>query len=289
MLSITAVFAATDEITINYHLSDHPIYNDNYNEYKFINSTLLRHYLSKNYIPNRQELNRIGQQYNIPHDLLYAMFWKESNYQCGLRSNKNAVGCFQFIDETAEAFNIKGSGFDYRNNPWVSADAAARYLAWNFNYLGLDNPNDLTQWQYAVAAYNAGPGKIKTDENTLSIPLYTETQFYVEDIIGYVLGEKHIVELGELIKDISERYTISETLITLLNGQVNNQTLKAGQFISIRKPVRLFRYVVKSGDNLSEISSYSGLPMRQLARINNISSFHNITVGQVIYLPIYGQ
>ena len=166
---------------------------------KLIPRYIMEDYLYSTEFPTEEDLNKIGQRYHLPEGLLFAMFWKESQYKCNKESEKGADGCFQFIKGTAIKMGLLTDDYDYRANPWISADAAARYLAWNFKFLNLSNPKNPENWKFAVAAYNAGPNKIKHDKG-LRIPLYTETQYYVEDIIGYVLFAGNLAH--RLIKSI---------------------------------------------------------------------------------------
>lgn len=237
-------------------------------------------------MPTEHDLNIIGSKYNIPNGLLYAMFWKESQFSCNKKSHKNAYGCFQFLYGTAKKMKIVGDNFDFRNNPWISADAAARYLYWNFNFLGLKNYNNIENWKYAVAAYNAGPNKVKT-KNGLKIPLYTETQYYVDDIIGYVKGRKHIVKHGDLMHNISDKYSIHENTLKIINGNINNSTLMKGDFINIKEPIKIYKYRIKSGDNILSISSVTGIDPSTIGKTNKLHSLRNIKIGDTIYLPIY--
>jgi LysM repeat protein len=243
-------------------------------------------YLNKKTYPSESDLNIIGNKYNIPNGLLYAMFWKESEYKCNKTSNKAAKGCFQFIPTTAIKMGLLNKNHDYTANPWISADAAARYLLWNFKFLNLTNKEDPEQWKFAVAAYNAGPNKIKQDYG-LTIPLYTETQYYVEDIIGYVIGDKHIVKHGDLIGDIARKHSLHLATFRLLNGKVTNKKLKKGAFLTIKKPIKFYRYIVQYGDTVTHISDITGVSIQMIGQTNAIKLLSNISKGQVLYLPLF--
>lgn len=236
--------------------------------------------------PTKNDLDIIGSKYHIPNGLLYAMFWKESQFSCNKQSHKNAYGCFQFIYHTAKKMGIVGDNFDYRDNPWISADAAARYLYWNFKFLGFTDYNDLEKWKYAVAAYNAGPYKVKIND-TIKIPMYTETQYYVEDIIGYVKGTKHIVQEGDLMHNISKTYSIHPNTLKIINGNISNETLKKGEFINIKNPIKIYKYKIQSGDNISKIASITGVEPSFIGKVNKLQSLTKIKTGETIYLPIY--
>jgi LysM repeat protein len=243
-------------------------------------------YLNKKTFPSESDLNIIGSKYNIPNGLLYAMFWKESEYKCNKTSNKAAKGCFQFISLTAKKMGILSKNYDYRSHPWISADAAARYLLWNFKFLNLSNYEDPEQWKFAVAAYNAGPNKIKQDYG-LTIPFYTETQYYVDDIIGYVTGDKYIVKPGDLIGHIAKNYKLNLATFRLLNGKVSNKNLQKGAFVTIKKPIKFYKYIVQPGDTLTHISDLTGVSIQMIGQTNSIRLLSDISKGQVLYLPLF--
>lgn len=251
-----------------------------------IPSHILKNYIDNEDFPTEYDLNLIGSEYGLPLGLLYAMFWKESQYRCNKVSEKNASGCFQFRPLTAKKMGILSEDYDYRSNPWISADAAARYLAWNFKYLKLTNPKNPENWKFAVAAYNAGPNKINK-EGGLKIPLYTETQYYVEDIIGYSLGEKHIVQDGDLVEKISEEHNLHISTFRLLNGKVTNRVLQKGSFVTIKEPIKFYKYIVQPGDSISQISSLTGISIQLIGQTNNIKLLNSIESGQVLYLPLF--
>lgn len=247
---------------------------------------ILEKYLYNKSFPTEADLNIIGSKYDLPNGLLYAMFWKESQYKCNTESDKGAEGCFQFRTVTAKKMGLLTKDYDYRSNPWISADAAARYLAWNFEFLNLQNPSNPENWKYAVAAYNAGPNKIKQDKG-LKIPLYTETQYYVEDIIGYILGDKYIVQYGDLIENISKDHNLHLATFRLLNGKVTNNRLQKGSFVTIKAPKKFYRYIVQPGDSMTRISQLTGVSIQTIGQTNNIKLLSNIESGQVLYLPLF--
>lgn len=256
-----------------------------FNSIKRLPSYILEYKNIKRY-PTEEELNYIGRKYQIPDGILYAMLWKESQYSCHSKSSKGAYGCFQFKRETAIKMNIIGKKYDYRNNPWISADAAARYLVWNFNYLELKNYNDLNNWEYVLAAYNAGPNKVK-QKNILKIPLYTETQYYIEDIIGYAKGDKYIVKNGDLMHEIAEISFLDVETLSVINGNLSNKKLKIGSFLNIKKPKEISKYMIKNGDSLLKVASLNNTTIQHLGKFNNISSLKNIKEGEILYIPIY--
>ena len=103
----------------------------------------------------------------------------ESAFNPKAKSPVGAAGLFQLMPGTARALGLSLLPSDQRLDPEKSADAAARYL----NHLR----GRFADWPLAVAAYNAGEGKVgglltkykarTFDEVAIHLP--AETQMYV--------------------------------------------------------------------------------------------------------------
>jgi membrane-bound lytic murein transglycosylase D len=110
----------------------------------------------------------------------------ESSFNPKAKSPVGALGLYQFMPATAERFGLKTSWPDQRTDPERSARAAARYLGILYRQLG--------SWPLAVAAYNAGEGRVgrllkahgKTDYEGIVDFLPTETQMYVPKVFATV-------------------------------------------------------------------------------------------------------
>ena len=76
----------------------------------------------------------------------------------------------------------------------------------------------------------------------------------------------YVVQDGDTIASIADRFGISEARLLRENGLPNPNKLVTGQTIVITNPQEI--YIVKEGDNLSEIASRYGIPLMQLYRNN---------------------
>lgn len=110
-------------------------------------------------------MSNIACQYGIPVGLFDAMIIRESRYQSGVYSPKNAFGLTQLMPATAAGLGVN------RYNVEDNLRGGARYLREQLDRFG--------QYHLALAAYNAGPGRVR---NGL-VPRIAETQAYVEDIL----------------------------------------------------------------------------------------------------------
>lgn len=110
-------------------------------------------------------MSNIACQYGIPVGLFDAVIIRESRYQSGVYSPKNAFGLTQLMPATAAGLGVN------RYNVEDNLRGGARYLREQLDRFG--------QYHLALAAYNAGPGRVR---NGL-VPRIAETQAYVEDIL----------------------------------------------------------------------------------------------------------
>lgn len=101
----------------------------------------------------------------IPVGLFDALVLSESAYNVGAVSPKNAYGLAQLMPGTAA-----GLGID-RFDPVQNLRGGARYLRAQLDSFG--------QVPLALAAYNAGPGRVKRGR----IPAIKETRNYVRDVL----------------------------------------------------------------------------------------------------------
>lgn len=99
--------------------------------------------------------------------LLAAVVWTESNFDPSAVSHAGAFGMAQLMPGTA-----RGLGVDPRD-PVQNLTGGARYLSTQLDAFG--------SVELALAAYNAGPGRVRTAGNR--IPDIVETQLYVVRVL----------------------------------------------------------------------------------------------------------
>jgi hypothetical protein len=118
--------------------------------------------------PYASVFDKAAKKYGVSASLLAAVAHQESGYNASAVSGAGAKGLMQLMPGTA-----KGLGVDPMN-PTQAVDGAARMLKGLMNEFG--------RVDYALAAYNAGPGAVHRYHG---IPPYAETQRYVPAVLAY--------------------------------------------------------------------------------------------------------
>lgn len=144
----------------------------------------------------------------LPEDLIYLPF-AESGFNPFALSRSGASGVWQFMPRTGIHYGLTVDDWiDERRDPYASTEAAIKYLKKIYA--------DFGDWSLALAAYNAGEGKIgralaKTGcEDYFSLceasdDLREETKLYVPKFLALVKISRNLEELGFEPLDFSKR------------------------------------------------------------------------------------
>ncbi|MFA7167153.1 MAG: LysM peptidoglycan-binding domain-containing protein [Desulfoplanes sp.] len=148
------------------------------------------------YLPYlRDEFKKQG----LPQDLIFLPF-AESGFNPWAYSWAGAAGMWQFMPATGRLYGLQVDWWmDERRNPYLATDAAIGYLKKLYG--------DFDDWYLALAAYNAGEGKIgwalrkSGCDNFFDLAksrkyLKRETRHYVPKFLAILKIVKNLEELG---------------------------------------------------------------------------------------------
>ncbi len=145
----------------------------------FLNSKLSNNYPLLNVTDYDQLIQQASEQYGVDPKLIHAVIQTESGYKSDAISRSGAKGLMQLMDATAASLGVKNS-YDPQDN----INGGTKFLAYLMQkYDGNE--------QVALAAYNAGPGRIdrlgisndvQLQEQYSELP--KETQNYLRKVMG---------------------------------------------------------------------------------------------------------
>jgi hypothetical protein len=128
-------------------------------------------------------INPILEKYDIPDDFRYVPL-AESGLRPRAVSRAGAAGYWQLMPGTARELGLKvGKRVDERFNAQKATEAACRYIRRLYDQLG--------SWSLVAAAYNAGPGLMKTQlrrndhRDYYRMQLPRETRYYLYRVLLY--------------------------------------------------------------------------------------------------------
>lgn len=139
-----------------------------------------------------RQLKPVFVQEGVPGELVW-LAEVESRFEPQARSPMGAAGLFQLMPDTAQLLGLSLSPHDDRIEPAKSARAAAQYLKYLYDKFG--------DWRLAIAAYNAGEGRVRRlldqrgarsyDEIASRLP--AETQMYVPKVEATILRREGVM------------------------------------------------------------------------------------------------
>src|SRR5262245_58905871 len=206
------------------------------------------------YLPRIRE---VFASEGIPQELAYVAL-VESAFKTGALSRAKAKGVWQFIPSTGRRFGLQQDWWvDERSNPEKSTRAAAQYLRWLYDAF--------QDWNLALAAYNAGEGKVARSmdrHNTEDFwelaenrALARETRNYVPMIHAAILVAREPAKYGFQVtpeplltfetvpvrgavdlRVVAECANTGVSRIQLLNPELRRLATPAGRTYSVKVP-----------------------------------------------------
>ena len=101
-------------------------------------------------------------------------------------------------------------------------------------------------------------------------------------------GFWHIIQWGETLTEIAEKYDIEPVLLAKTNNIFNWNLIYAGS--SLRIPglemIEVYIYTVKKGETLADIAQKFNIDMWEIAHLNKIYNMNLLYEKQTIYIPV---
>lgn len=116
--------------------------------------------------PFTEMIGAAAEQSGIDPALLAALVWTESDFRPDAVSRSGAIGLGQLMPATAAGLGVDPT------DPSQNLDGAARFLSWQIEQFG--------SVELGLAAYNAGPGRVREAGGIPDIP---ETRAYVPRVL----------------------------------------------------------------------------------------------------------
>lgn len=114
------------------------------------------------------KVHELARRFDLSPALIEALVWQESRWRTDAVSPVGARGLAQLMPGTARELGVDAS------DPFANLEGGARYLRAQIDRFDGD-------LEKALAAYNAGPGRV---ERANGIPNIRETKTYVAAIMG---------------------------------------------------------------------------------------------------------
>lgn len=171
----------------------------------------------------------------------------ESGYRPNALSKAGAAGAWQFMPETGMHYGLTQDWWqDDRLDPYRATEAAADYLKKLYN--------DFGDWPTAIAAYNAGEGKISR-----ALSGTGGKDFYELKNLNHNLDEK------EQIKEETKQYVPRFLAVTKIMRNLPELGFDA---INPDKSPAMFRHTANPGTDLKALSKACNLPWEEFASYN---------------------
>lgn len=189
---------------------------------------------------------KVFRERGMPEELAY-LAMVESGYNAKAVSRAGAAGAWQFMPYTGMKYGLNQDWWmDERLDPYKAAEAAADYL--NKLY------GDFRDWHLAIAAYNAGEGKIsRALEGTRA-----KTFFELVD-------KNHMLSGKAQLRDETKNYVPRFLAFCKIMRNLNSLGF---QSVDLNKPVAVTRVQARPGTDLQALAAAVNMSWAEFSAYN---------------------
>ena len=231
------------------------------------------------------EISRHAETYGVDIDLAWAVCLYESGGNANLNSWAGAQGYFQVMPATFRSLRVD-----------TNIEAGVKYLS---QMIGRFDRED-----YALAAYNGGPGRVSRGRPPLESLQYVLGVGHYRSVlklhgrsIRHHARQMSLVDVreGDDWWSISQRTSIPILQLRLHNPFLATRALHVGQVMAVPPSPRtdLFlptgddlEYTTRNGDNYFNLAFTLGVNLDALRDANGLWRLQTLPAGQVLTIPL---
>lgn len=231
-------------------------------------------------------VRRHTERYGVDYDLARAVLIQESGGNPGLTSVAGADGYFQVMPATFRSLRVE-----------TNIEAGIKYIS--------QMVRQFRREDYAVAAYNGGPGRarsgrppLETLQYVLSVGAYRNViKLHESSIRRHAAGiGLEPVQEGDDWWSLAERTGRSVLELRMHNPFLATRPLRTGQFIAYPREPRAdlltpsgddhVEYRARLGDNYLHLAFVLDIDRDRMREINDLWHLQTLPAGQVLRLPL---
>ena len=231
------------------------------------------------------EISRHAETYGVDIDLAWAVCLYESGGNANLNSWAGAQGYFQVMPATFRSLRVD-----------TNIEAGVKYLS---QMIGRFDRED-----YALAAYNGGPGRVSRGRPPLESLQYVLGVGHYRSVLKlHARSIRHHARQMSLVAvregddwwSISQRTGIPILQLRLHNPFLATRALHVGQVMAVPPSPRtdLFlptgddlEYTTRTGDNYFNLAFTLGVNLDALRDANGLWRLQTLPAGQVLTIPL---
>jgi len=232
-----------------------------------------------------RDIQEYTTQYGVNIDLALAVCLQESGGNRNLRSRAGAQGYFQVMPATFQSLRVD-----------TNIEAGIKYLSQMIKRFNRED--------YALAGYNAGPGRVRrgrppleTLQYILSVGQYRNVLKLHSRSIRHHASQLRLEELreGDSWWTISQRIGVSVLQLRMHNPFLATRPLQIGQLMSYPTAARSnllttrgndLEYRTRRGDNYLHLAFILEVDRDEFRDINNLWRLQTLPVGQMLRIPV---